>query len=104
MVLIMAVIAYAFWREGPLTAFAMCANVLVAGLLAFNFWEPVAEALDSGFSGSFLDGRDRLVGFRPGGVALYACVRPRVTGTACGERRAADRRRRADLRAGARRG
>src|SRR5579885_3154258 len=54
-VVIMAAIAYAFWREGPLTAFAMCANVLVAGLLAFNFWEPLANLLEPFLAGSFME-------------------------------------------------
>jgi hypothetical protein len=57
-VVIMAIVAYAFWREGPLTAFAMCANVVVAGLLAFNFWEPIADLLDPAFGGSFLEGTE----------------------------------------------
>src|SRR5262249_59105194 len=55
-VVIMGVVAYAFWREGPLTAFAMCANVLVAGLLAFNFFEPLADLLEPAFVGSFAEG------------------------------------------------
>jgi hypothetical protein len=55
-VVIMAVVAYAFWREGPLTGFAMCFNVLVAGLLAFNFFEPVADLLEPILAGTFLEG------------------------------------------------
>ena len=57
-VIIMAIVAYAFWREGPLTAFASCVNVLLAGLLAFNFWEPIADAFDSSF-GRLVPRRDR---------------------------------------------
>jgi len=57
-ILLMGIIAYAFWREGPLTAFAMCANVLIAGLLAFNFWEPIADAFDSSFGDTFLEGTE----------------------------------------------
>jgi hypothetical protein len=56
--LVMAIIAYAFWREGPLTAFAMCCNVVLAGLLAFNFWEPIAAALQPSFMGNFLEGTE----------------------------------------------
>jgi hypothetical protein len=56
--LVMAVVTYAFWREGPLTAFAMCINVLLAGVLAFNFWEPIADLLDPAFNGSVLKGTE----------------------------------------------
>jgi hypothetical protein len=55
-VLIMGIVAYAFWREGPLTAFAACVNVLLAGVVAFNFWEPIADALDPALSDSFAEG------------------------------------------------
>jgi len=44
---IMVAGAYAFWRQGVLPAFAMTVNVLVAGLVAFNFFEPLAQQLDS---------------------------------------------------------
>ncbi len=30
--------AYAFWRQGVLPAFAMVVNILLAGLVAFNFF------------------------------------------------------------------
>ena len=64
----MGIVAYAFWREGPLTAFAMCVNVLLAGLLAFNFWEPIADLLDPAFSDTFLGHRGR-----PGADARSSC-------------------------------
>jgi hypothetical protein len=57
-VLIMGGAAYAFWREGPLTAFVMCVNVLVAGVLAFDFWEPLADQLDPYFVGTFAEGTE----------------------------------------------
>jgi hypothetical protein len=57
-VLIMLIVAYALWREGPLTAFALCVNVIVAGLLAFNFWEPIADLLDPAFGDSFMEGAE----------------------------------------------
>ena len=60
-VLIMFIIAYSFWREGPLTAFAMCCNVLLAGVVAFNFWEPIADVLEPAFAGSFLEGTEDLL-------------------------------------------
>jgi hypothetical protein len=55
-VIIMGICAYAFWREGPLTAFACCVNVLVSGMLAFNFFEPIADLIEPLFKDSFLEG------------------------------------------------
>ena len=55
-ILIMLIVAYAEFREGIFTAFTMLVNVILAGLIAFNFWEPLAELLDSSLRDSFLDG------------------------------------------------
>ena len=55
-VLVMLMVAYAFWRQGVLPAFAMAVNVLLAGLVAFNFFEPIAAELDPMLAGSFLHG------------------------------------------------
>jgi uncharacterized membrane protein required for colicin V production len=55
-VVIMLVAAYAFWRQGVLPAFAMAVNVLLAGLVAFNFFEPIAAELDPMLKDSFLHG------------------------------------------------
>jgi uncharacterized membrane protein required for colicin V production len=55
-VLIMLITAYALFREGLLTAFTMCCNVFLAGLLAFNFWEPLADQFDPMFAGSAMHG------------------------------------------------
>jgi hypothetical protein len=55
---VMGVVAYAYWREGPLTAFAMCVNVIVAGALAFNFYAPIADLLEPIFDGSFAEGTE----------------------------------------------
>ncbi len=57
-ILIMLVIAYAFWREGPLTAFAMFCNTLIAGIIAFNFWEPIADLIDPAFQDSVFEGTE----------------------------------------------
>jgi len=54
--LIMAGVAYAFWREGLLTAVTMTVNVVLAGLVAFAFWEPIADWLGPMFADSFLHG------------------------------------------------
>jgi uncharacterized membrane protein required for colicin V production len=53
---IMVAGAYAFWRQGVLPAFAMMVNILLAGLVAFNFFEPIAEQLDSMADDTFLSG------------------------------------------------
>jgi hypothetical protein len=52
----MLVVTYAFWRQGVLPAFVMMCNVLLSGLLAFNFFEPIAAELDPILAGSFLHG------------------------------------------------
>ncbi|HEY7425703.1 MAG TPA: CvpA family protein [Gemmataceae bacterium] len=48
--------AYAFWRQGALPALVMAINILLAGLIAFNFFEPIAVELDPMLDGSFLHG------------------------------------------------
>ena len=55
-ILIMLALGYAYLREGVFTAFTMCCNVLIAGLVAFNFWEPLADLLEGPFSSTFLRG------------------------------------------------
>jgi hypothetical protein len=55
-VVVMLIVAYAYYREGLFTACTMAINVLVAGLVAFNFWEPLAALLDPMLAGSFLHG------------------------------------------------
>jgi uncharacterized membrane protein required for colicin V production len=55
-VVVMLVSAYAFWRQGVLSAIAMAVNVLLAGLIAFNFFEPMAVELDPMVADSILHG------------------------------------------------
>jgi hypothetical protein len=55
-ILIMAGIGYASLAEGFFTAFLMFCNVFLAGIITFNFWEPVAGQLEGVFAGSFLAG------------------------------------------------
>lgn len=55
-ILIMLGVAYVYLGEGLFTSFAMCCGILGAGLIAFNFWEPMADALGSKVSGTFLAG------------------------------------------------
>jgi hypothetical protein len=53
---IMLASAYAFWRQGVLSALVMVVNVLLAGLITFNFFEPIAAELDSMLADTFLHG------------------------------------------------
>ena len=54
-------VGYAYLREGLLTAFAMLCNVLLAGFITFNFWEPLADILAPAFSGMFLAGYEDFI-------------------------------------------
>jgi hypothetical protein len=45
-VIIMLLVGYAYLVEGLFTACVMCCNVVAAGLVAFNFYEPLADQLD----------------------------------------------------------
>jgi hypothetical protein len=54
--LVMLIVGYAYFREGVLTAVAMTVNIFLAGLLAFNFYEPIAGELESMVNGTFLAG------------------------------------------------
>ena len=54
--ILMLIVAYALHREGLFTALLMCLNLLLAGIVTFNFFEPVADWLDGLFRGSALAG------------------------------------------------
>src|SRR3712207_8163871 len=43
-------------REGLMTACCMFINVMLAGLLSFSLWEPLADGLEPLFSNGFLEG------------------------------------------------
>src|SRR5262249_42828832 len=49
-------VGYVQCREGLFAALALCVNVLLAGVLTFHFWEPLANQLDHLFSGGGLSG------------------------------------------------
>ncbi len=55
-VLIVLAVAYAHCREGVLTAATLLINVVLAGILTFHFWEPLADALEQVFAGGSLVG------------------------------------------------
>jgi hypothetical protein len=52
---VMLTVAYSYFREGVLTALTTLINVFVAGLVAFNLYEPMAGALEEKFAGTILD-------------------------------------------------
>ncbi len=54
--LIILITVYVFWHQGVLPAFAMVVNVLLAGLIAFSFFEPIAAELEPMLADSFLHG------------------------------------------------
>jgi hypothetical protein len=55
-VVFMLIIAYVFFLEGVFTAFFMTFNIFFAGLVAFNFFEPLADLLEPPLAGTFLGG------------------------------------------------
>jgi uncharacterized membrane protein required for colicin V production len=62
-VLLMLVVAYAHFREGIFTAFTTLINVIFSGLVAFNFWEPLADLLDPLFRKTILEGMEDFLVF-----------------------------------------
>jgi hypothetical protein len=55
-ILMMLIVAYAAFREGLFTAFNTLVNVVLAGLAAFNFFEPLSAMVEPMLQGGFLDG------------------------------------------------
>jgi hypothetical protein len=53
---VMGIVAYAFWREGLFTAVTMTCNVVLAGVVTFGFFEPIADQLQPMFKDTFLAG------------------------------------------------
>jgi uncharacterized membrane protein required for colicin V production len=53
---VMLGVGYAFFREGLLTAVTTLVNVVLAGLVAFNFFEPLADSIEPTLQGSPLAG------------------------------------------------
>jgi hypothetical protein len=45
--LIMVLVGFLYMREGLFRAVVMCGSVLLAGLVTFNFWEPLADWLET---------------------------------------------------------
>jgi colicin V production protein len=55
-VMIILAVAYAQMREGLYTGLCMVINIVIAGLLAFGFFEPIADWLEPTLQGGFLAG------------------------------------------------
>jgi hypothetical protein len=55
-ILIMLGVAYAQLREGLLTGFTTLVNIFLAGIVAFNFWEPIADGVEPMLKGTFMEG------------------------------------------------
>jgi hypothetical protein len=55
-IILMLIIAYAYFNEQALTAFSMFVNVCLAGVLTINFWEPLANLLEPALAGTFAAG------------------------------------------------
>jgi hypothetical protein len=69
-VLIMLGVGYAYLREGLFTAFAMLINVLIAGTLTFNFYEPLAALMEPTLSNTFFAGYEDMVCM----IGLFALI------------------------------
>lgn len=52
-IVIMLAVGYAFLREGIFTACLMFCNVFFAGLITFNFFEPLADLLEDQMNDTF---------------------------------------------------
>lgn len=61
---VMGAVAYSATREGLLTAITTLVNVLISGLVAFNFFEPLANEMEDMLKGTFLAGFED-------GIALF---------------------------------
>ena len=55
-IVLMLAVAYSYLKEGLFTAFTMAVNVFAAGLVAFNFGEPLADQIEPLVKGGFFEG------------------------------------------------
>jgi hypothetical protein len=60
-VAIILIVAYFYLQEGLFTAAAMFVSVLLAGLITFNFYEPLAANLGRTFNRTFLKGYEDII-------------------------------------------
>lgn len=68
--LMMLLVGYAFLQEGLLAAFSTLCSVVLAGLVAFGWFEPIAAELESWVAGTFLHGFEDCVAL----IGLFSLV------------------------------
>jgi uncharacterized membrane protein required for colicin V production len=76
-ILIMLGLAYLFLVQGLATSFTMFCNVILAGLIAFHFWEALADLLDPLLARSFFTGYEDAICL--GGLFAIAFALLRLT-------------------------
>jgi hypothetical protein len=54
--IIIGIVAFMQYRNGLFTSAAMIVQVLIAGLVAFGFWEPIADELEASLANGSLAG------------------------------------------------
>jgi hypothetical protein len=57
-VLVVLAVGYALHRNGLFSSIAMLIMIVLAGVVTFNFFEPIADVLDGALRGTFLDGTE----------------------------------------------
>ena len=80
-VLMMLVVGYAYFVEGLFTAAVMSCNLIGAGLVAFNFFEPVADQLDMLMGGTGYEDALCLVGIFCATLALLRTLTNNLANT-----------------------
>jgi uncharacterized membrane protein required for colicin V production len=60
-ILIMLAGAWTQYRNGLFSSIAMLVMVFISGLIAFNFWEPIADFLDPTFQNNALAGAEDMI-------------------------------------------
>jgi hypothetical protein len=83
--LIMLGVGYAYFREGMLTALTTLVNVFIAGLVAFNFYEPLSETLENTFVNSPLNNYEDALSLFGLFIATFALLRGITNNLAIGE-------------------
>jgi hypothetical protein len=58
---VMLIVAYCHWQEGVFSAACMTISVFLAGLITFNFWEPLAGIVEPLIDRTFLQGYEDFV-------------------------------------------
>jgi hypothetical protein len=53
---LMLICAFVYLREGLFTAVCMCVNVFLSGLIAFNYFEPLAGGIEVLIEGTWMQG------------------------------------------------